>query len=495
MRALVLVIVTALVTAGCASPPKHEPPEIRVDVPDAWTAEAESPPPGQADTLQWWHGFADSALNGLVDEALNHNFNIQAAVARVDAAAAQARIAGADLWPQAGLNFDAARRQQNLLGIAIPGAPDVITARTNSFGVSLDILWEVDLWGRVRSAKSAALADLQASWADLAAVRLSIAGQTVKAWFAVIETMLQLELARETVRTFQLSADQVRERYEQGVRTSLDYRLALANLYAAEALVEVRREQLDRVTRQLEILLGRYPASTLSAGADLPAVVGDVPPGLPSEILLRRPDLFAAERRFAASEKRVSEARRAFFPRITLTGSGGSLTAQLGDLVDGDFSVWSIAAGLTQPIFQGGRLRANLSRSHAVSDQTLADYALSLLSAFGEVESSLFSERVLATRELATAKAAEQSEAARLLAERQYDAGIVDYITVLETQRRALSSQSELLVVRRARLDARVNLYLALGGGFDLGGEWMEFMAAQTETKNTDTPNTEDSGE
>ena len=182
------------------------------------------------------------------------------------------------------------------------------------------------------------------------------------------------------------------------------------------------------------------------------------------------------------------------FPRISLTGSAGSLSTQLQDLVDGDFSVWSIAANLTQPIFQGGRLRANLANSHAVSDQTLARYAVSLLGAFGEVESSLFTERTLAVQEFHTANAAEQSEAARLLAERQYNAGIVGYITVLETQRRALNSQSELLTVRRQRLDARVNLHVSLGGGFDLSEEWADFLEAhasndeEEETSETEAP-------
>jgi NodT family efflux transporter outer membrane factor (OMF) lipoprotein len=288
-----------------------------------------------------------------------------------------------------------------------------------------------------------------------------------------------MELAEETVKSFQLSADYVRSRYEQGVRSSLDLRLALSNLYAAEALLQLRKEQLDRTTRQLEIILGRYPSASLSSHEDLPTVDRAIPAGLPSDILMRRPDILAAERRFAAAEKRVSQARRAFFPRITLTGSAGTLTQQLADVADGDFSVWSIAAGLTQPIFQGGRLLANLDQTEAVSDQALSQYAVSLLIAFGEVESSIVAEELIAHREASTAAAAEQSAAARSLAERQYTAGIVDYITVLETQRRDLNAQSELLTVRREHLDARVNLHLALGGGFDLTNEWKEFLDAQ----------------
>ncbi len=482
-----LIILTAAILAfGCASPPQRQYPNVQVEAPDTWTAvETADTFSSVVDTTRWWIAFDDPALDGLVEEALANNYNLKSAVARVDAAAAIARIAGADLWPQANLGFNASRAQQNLIGLPIPGSDGVITTRTSSFGVSLDVGWEIDLWGRVRSGQSAALADFEASWADLAGLRLSIAAQTVKAWFALIEARLQLELAETTVATFKLSADQVRNRYEQGVRSSLDLRLALANYYGAEALLETRKEQLDRTTRQMEILLGRYPAGALATEDDLPVITATVPDGLPSEVLIRRPDLLAAERRFTAAEKRVSQARRAFFPRISLTGSGGTLAGELESIVKGDFSVWRIAANVTQPIFQGGRLRANLAQSHAVSDQILAEYALALLTAFGEVESSLTAEEILTRRVAVTKEAAEQSEAARVLAEREYNAGLADYITVLETQRRELNSRSELLTVRRQRLDARVNLHLALGGGFDLNKEWKQFLETQNESEET----------
>jgi NodT family efflux transporter outer membrane factor (OMF) lipoprotein len=450
-----------------------------MQVPEEWAAADTSGPTEGADDL-WWMRFEDELLNTIVGEALANNFTLKGAVARVDAAAAIARIAGADLVPNASLNANGSRRRQNLIGIPIPGAPGVISTRSTSLGVSLDVLWEIDLWGRIRSGKSGALADLQASWADLAAFRLSVAAQSVKAYFAAIEARMQVDLAEESVESYRLSAEQVRSRYERGVRSSLDLRLALSALAGAEALRELRREQFDRTRRQLEILLARYPSGTIEAHHALPTLASAVPPGLPSELLIRRPDVLAAERRYAASEKRVSQARRAFFPRITLTASGGTLSEQLKDLIDGDFSVWSIAAGLTQPIFQGGRLRGSLAQSHALADIDLADYASAMLAAFGEVETALFSEKTLANREAHLAEAADQAEAARQLAEREYSAGLIDYITVLETQRRALGSRSGLIAVRRQRLDAQVNLHVALGGGFDLNKEWTQFLGSHS---------------
>jgi multidrug efflux system outer membrane protein len=465
-----------LVLAGCASAPERKPPDIDITAPAAWTGGDMAAATVEPADIRWWQEFKDSGLNQLVDEALRNNYNLKAAAARVDQAEAITRMSTADLLPNAAAGFRASRQRQNLIGIPIPGSGGIITTRSTSYGVSLDVSWEVDLWSRLRKGQSASAAELEAGWADLAALRLSVASQTAKAWFAVIEARLQLELAEETVDNYRTSADFVRDRYEQGTKSSLDLRLALANLAGAEALLELRKEILSGVTRQLEILLGRYPAAKQVAASDLPALPGNIPGGLPSTLLIRRPDLIAAERRFAAAEARVSQARRAFFPRISLTSSGGTLSNQLEDLTSGDFSVWSIAAGITQPIFQGGRLRASLAQSHAVSDQALANYAMALLNAFGEVEAAFSAEQTASRRETFLLEATHQSEAARRLAELQYTSGLVDYITVLETQRRALTSQSEYISVRRERLDARVNLHLALGGGFELSKEWTSFL-------------------
>jgi NodT family efflux transporter outer membrane factor (OMF) lipoprotein len=483
------VLAAAVVLVGCASAPEYKPPPVEIEAPGMWTAGALDTAAVSMQNVQWWQDFGEARLDTLVEEALAQNYDLVAAAARVDQAAALARIVGADKWPQIAGGFTGARQKNILLGIPIPGDK---TIYSNSFGVSLDTQWEIDLWGRIYKAESAALAEVEASWADLVGVRLSIAAQTAKAWFALTEARQQVELAEQSVESFRSSAEFVRNRYQQGVRTALDLRLALAQLASAEALLEFRHEQLDRTTRQLEILLGRYPAAAIEAQPDLPPMPEDVPGGLPSALLIRRPDLVAAERRYAGTQAKISEARRAFFPRITLTANGGTLSQQVEDLVKGDFSVWSVAAGLTQPIFQGGRLRANLAQSHATADQALAGYALSLLHAFGEVESAIVAEERLAKRVKYTQEAADQSVAAQTLAERQYAAGLVDYITVLETQRRALTSVAELISVKRARLDARINLHVALGGGFDLDSEWNQFLVAKSQEDSEPTEDPEE---
>ncbi len=198
----------------------------------------------------------------------------------------------------------------------------------------------------------------------------------------------------------------------------------------------------------------------------MPQLPGPVPVGLPAELVARRPDLVSAERRLAAADERLRQARRQLYPRFSLTAGGGTVSDQLGDLVDGDFRVWSLLANLTQPLFQGGRLRAGVDRAAAGSDELLAAYAGLALDAFREVESALAAEQHLIERERHLAEAARQLGAARRLAEDRYRSGLGDYLLVLESQTRELVAESELLSLRRELLHNRIDLHLALGGGF-----------------------------
>jgi NodT family efflux transporter outer membrane factor (OMF) lipoprotein len=277
-----------------------------------------------------------------------------------------------------------------------------------------------------------------------------------------------VKLAQATVESYRRTAEQVRDRYKRGIRPSLDLRLALSNLSSAQVVVSQRREQADRAARQLEILLGRYPEGKLTVPEDLPGMPATLPAGLPAELVMRRPDLAAAERRAAAANARVKQARRSLYPSFSLTGSGGTASQELRDLVDGDFRVWSLAANLLQPIFQGGRLRAGVKLAEARSQEELAHYASMALKAFSEVESALAAESWLNRQEADQQEAMKQAVAARRLAEDRYRTGLADFITVLEAQRRQFEAESHYLSVRRLRLSNRANLYLALGGGFQV---------------------------
>jgi outer membrane protein, multidrug efflux system len=448
-----------LIGAGCSS----SKPESTTVAPQVWTVATSA---GKV-ADRWWESFGDTNLVGLVEEALVENHDLKAMKARIDAAMEQSRIIGADRLPSLDAQFGSQRQQQIFVGLPIPGAAGPLKTRSTAHTFNLVANWELDLWGRVRSSRQAALADYLAATDDLRGARLSLVAQTVRGWLRLVESRQQLGLASQTVQIFESTSRTVRDRYERGLVSPLDLRLALSSESSARALVQLRKSESNDARRQLEALLGRYPAGTLDPAIALPELIADVPAGLPSELLERRPDLQAAKWRVEAATQRTSEAKASLLPRISLTAGGGRTSSELGDLLDHDFSLWSIAGNAAQPIFQGGRLRSNVRLQKARARESFENYEAALLTAFREVETSLANESLLKEREFELGEAARQAKAAEKLAAERYRAGLEPFVTLLESQRRALDSEGQLLTVRRNRLDNRVALHLALGGGFD----------------------------
>jgi NodT family efflux transporter outer membrane factor (OMF) lipoprotein len=465
----ILFLLLSFLLFSCGSSPPRQELQMGVEMPGDWSTEVAKARDSIDLQLDWWTAFADTTLDNLVKEALQRNLNLSMAAANLEAAAAQAVIAGASLYPTADLAVNGNRKKQNFIGLPFPGnQEDVLSSTATTYGVSLNVSWELDLWGRIRAEKSAAVAQFQAAQADYIGTQLSIAGQVCKAFFAVITARKQLELAQATFDNWKLSTKQVNQRYLSGISSSLEYRLSLSNLGLAEASLGSNHIQLDAAKRQLELLLRRYPSATIQTRVDLPTIVNDIPAGIPAEIISRRTDLVMAERKLASAQMNLKSAERALYPRISLTGSGGTTTADLKNLLNGDFGVWSLASNLVQPIFQGGQLRANVDFNQAQAKITVAAYEYAVFKVLAEVESAITNEYYLSKRELALKKAAEQSLAARNLAEIQYSRGVSDYLTMLESTRSAFDTESLYINAKRERLDARIDLYLALGGGFDL---------------------------
>ena len=303
---------------------------------------------------------------------------------------------------------------------------------------------------------------------DLSASRLSLSGQVAKAWFAAVEARRQVGLARATLESYHTSVARVRERFERGLRPSLDLRLALTEVDRAKALVAQRQAQVDSSIRQIEILLGRYPSGAYALAEDLPDLPVHIPGGLAVGTRSSpRPDLKTVEQELLASDARVAQSRANLRPRFNLTSQFGTASNQLQDLMNGNLMAWNLIGGLLHPIYNRGRLKAGIARDEALVMETMARYESSLLRAYGEVEIALAAEDILARQEDALVAATEKSLAARDLAEDRYRRGLADIITVLSSQRTALDSESQLLALRRQRLDNRVDLHLALGGGFE----------------------------
>jgi outer membrane protein TolC len=294
--------------------------------------------------------------------------------------------------------------------------------------------------------------------------------QVAKAWFALTEASQQLALAEEAVKAFQSTEDVIADRFEigelEGGGTGAQLRLAKSDVASAREQVAQRKDLLQQAKRQLEVLLGRYPKNLLAGNPELPHLPGRPPTGLPSELLLRRPDIQAAERRFASQGQRITEARLAMFPQLKMTASGGTSTDSLKDLLDSDFGVWNLAGNIVQPILTGGQLLAEKRVREEQESQALAALQSTVLQGFLEVELALEADQYLAERQTALEDATALSREAYIASRADYRDGVGDILTVLAAQSRALQFSGQLISIRRLRLDNRVNLHLALGGDF-----------------------------
>lgn len=445
--------------AGCTTTPEQSPvPEI--ELPDEWTAtQTESRAPHA-----WLADFKSPALHAFISEAMEANANLERISAVLTQSMAEARISGADRLPSASAGLSGARQSINSFGPSATGG--VIF---EDFDLSLNLSWELDLWGRLHDLSSASTARIEANSADLQAARLSLAAQVTKVWFNIIEAKAQLTEAAHTAATYEKNQRTLENRFERGLASGLELRQTRSLAASAQADVARRGRALDAARRNLEVLLGRYPSSELMTDSEtLPELPSAIPAGLPADLLQRRPDLIAAERRLAAADKDVEAKRKDLLPRISLTASTGTSSSEFEDLLDGDFSVWSLAANLTQPILQGGRIKGNIERSEAIRHQARAQYRDTALRAFLEVEQALAAEAYLQGEYASLKSATDESNAAESLAWSQYRDGTVDFLNVLDTQRSAANSRARLIASHNALLQNRIDLYLALGGPFEI---------------------------
>ncbi len=409
----------------------------------------------------WQESFTDPALASLISEAVGNNFDLRSAASRIAAARASAIISGADQAPQIAASLSASRAKRS----TVVGG-NVISGIGNYFQSGLEIRWEADLWGRLGHQAQAATLELVASEADYRAARLSLAANISRGWFNSIEAQQQLKLFQQTAANYRKLLESARESYRAGLGSALDVRLARSNLASAESQLAAQRIHLDNELRTLQALLGRYPSGQINLPDKLPLRLRPVPAGLPSELLMRRPDLIAAESRLLAADERASQAAKNRLPRIQLTASGGAGSDELNSLLDSERLIWSIVGGITAPLFQGGRLKANQQLARANADQAMNQYAQTVLNAFREVETALAAAPLLETQQQALQKAVEEARESEQLAAEQYRAGLVDITTWLEAQRRLFNARSTLLQIRNQRLQSRIDLHLALGGDF-----------------------------
>lgn len=435
---------------------------FRGDLPENWASSKISVPASAA--TGWIDSFGSSQLKTLTREAAGKNYDLAASAARVRAAEQRVKISGADRRPQLGFDTQGSR-SQTLRGAQFQ------SVRSDNYNLGLDLTWEIDLWGRVANLQAAAIAELDATSADYQATRLSLAANVIKTTLDLWEAEQQIGISKRSLNSLRTNLDILDDKLEAGDaddRTALEISLSRADVARLEASISQQGRQADASRRQLETLLGRYPSGTLDGIVDFPELGRSVPAGLPSDLLLRRPDIIAAERRIDAELNEIAASRKELLPSVRLTaGSGTSTTQDFAKLFDVDNLVYNIGATLAQQITEGGRLRGNIRLNEAERDQLVADYAETVLQAFREIETALAAEKYFADQQRHLTTAVTEADRAEQLSLSQYQRGLVDIITVLESQRRAFDSRSTLLSILNERAQNRVDLHLALGGDFD----------------------------
>jgi NodT family efflux transporter outer membrane factor (OMF) lipoprotein len=407
----------ALLTA-CGAAPSRE--EVEADVDRAVESEAPVAPvrwgaTREAGAVQVGciDSFNDSALTKLIVEAQANNRDLVAAATSVDRAWALARQAGAVLSPDISLTATGGRS----------GSSDSSSPTTTKLSLGLQVSWEADLWGRLRAGQRGAVASAQAVEADYRFAQYSLAAATAKAYFTSIEAKFQADIARETVEILEETQRIVNVKHDNGMASAQDVSLTRSDLASArERLTTVDGSYRDAL-RALEVLLGRYPSAELDVRDSLPAVPPPPPAGIPSELLERRPDIVAAERRVAAAFNATAQAQAARLPTVGLTGNLGGASSSLSDLLDPANVAWSAGANLLAPIFDGGRRREAVEIATAEQEQALAAYGQAALNAFSELESNLDQGTVIAQREVDLEVAAREAEKAFRIASLRYEEG------------------------------------------------------------------------
>ena len=443
--------------AGCAVKEAPKTADVVEDAlpPTTKVAQEWTAPTGDTGKVDdgWLKSFHDAQLDALVKEALDtQNPNMRLLSAQVDRAAASARLAGAALKPAVGLGAD----------LSGTGGNEAVAGTGASVGVGVS--WEADIWGKVRTGATAAEENLQATVADFEWARQSLAAQVAKTWFLATELKQQVALARDTVDIMEQLTKLVEDKQEVGQVSMQDVYLARADRDRAQDALRQALGGEKQLQRALEILLGRYPAGEIESADDLMPVPPPIPVGLPADIIQRRPDLVAGERRVAAAFHLTEQAELAKLPSITLSASVGG-DSGLDDMIG------SLGAGLFAPLFTGGALEAQVQQADADQQAAIAVYGQSLLKAFEEVETSLTNEALFKQREDYLLSAEENSEKAYDMSRARFDVGQTDLLSVLQMQAQWIGSRVGVVDIAAARLIQRVDLHLALGGSFEVAPE------------------------
>lgn len=464
---LLLAVLAAACLSGCVVGPSYRRPNVelvqkyRLQV---GPAEAQS----IAD-LPWWQIFKDKALQSLVSQALTRNYDLQSAVARVEQAQQHVRIARADLFPQIGYDVFGGREK------AFVPLPQVQTTNLsyNAFGVVANAAWEPDLWGRIRRSSEAARANLFAQEYVRRGVMLSLVSNVAADYFLLLGLDRQLAVAQESAKTYKQNVELFTLRFHAGRDTKLAVDRAQGAYDSSLANMASLRRAIMQLENALSVLVGEYPRQIQTGAALGEQVMPPTPLGLTTRIIARRPDILAAEQVMIGANAQIGVAVANFFPRIGLSVLFGGQGQTVGDIVNSDFNVWNIIGSITGPIFQGGRLKAAYHAQQAFWDESIAQYKGTILTAFQEVSDALAAQQTLVHQRAALDDQVKVLREAVGLALDRYSGGRASYFEVLDAEAQLFPAEQALAVTRQDQLLSVVDLYQALGGGWNLqDGQW-----------------------
>lgn len=463
------VLAMAAALSGCVN---MAPDHVRPEPATAPAFDASLRPDGSAiaSQLSYRDWFADPRLKALIAAALQNNRDLVAATARIEQARAQYRIQDSRRLPMGVADGSGVRTRQLVSSVDADGQPITDSVTTNRFQVGVGVTgFELDFWGRIANLSEAARAQyLSTIWAQRA-FYLSLVADVATTYFEILETEQQIRLAEATAESRQEGLRIARLRLDAGVTSALPFRQAETLLTQAEQQLSAERLALAQLNNQLAVLVGGQIPDALPLGLTLGAQIDDrrLQAGLPSELLLVRPDILQAEEQLRAARANIGAARAAFFPSISLTGSAGIASSSLDGLFDNDGFTWSFGPSISLPIFDWGAREADLDLARALEVEQVAIYDRTVQGAFREVADALAGRRHLDEQVATLERAVEAQERIARIAHLRYREGVADYLEVLDAERNLFSARQQLLATRRAALQNRATLFVALGGGFE----------------------------
>jgi NodT family efflux transporter outer membrane factor (OMF) lipoprotein len=449
------ILISCLLLAGCAVGPAYKVPST--PEPAAFKEAAGWVPAAPADTLErgpWWTLFNDPLLNQLAQQVEVSNQNVAAAVASYAQARSLVQEQRSQLFPTVGLNASGDRS----------GGRD--TDSKESYRLNIGASWEPDIWGRLSAGVSSAKAGQQASAADLAAARLSAQGELAVNYFQLRQSDAQQALLATTIEGYERVAQITQNRFDAGIVGKSDVLQAQTQLANARVDALNLTRQRAQLEHAIAILVGKAPADFSLAPAVWQASVPEIPAGVPSLLLQRRPDIASAERRVAAANAQIGIARSAYYPNIGLSGSVGTGGSKIGDLFSASTMLWSVGASVAQSIFNAGATRAHVAGVEAQHQAAVARYRQTVLGAFGDVENQLSATRVLAQQQALRQQASQAADQVETQMLNRYKAGQVGYTEVVQAQATALSARRSLVQLQADRQTTAVALIQSLGGGW-----------------------------